>query len=65
MIWVFVNVDGKVVSTELCQATYKCLRDGSAFRKQPLQEYLLQVVQEYGCLSDENILRFMQEKWIL
>ncbi|MBI5153535.1 MAG: hypothetical protein HZA36_03710 [Parcubacteria group bacterium] len=65
MITVFVDVDGHTESTEISQTTYEDLRNGSLLRHRPMQYYLYRVVKEYESLTEENILTFMQEKWIL
>lgn len=61
----FVEIEGIVKSTEISQATYECLRDGSLLRNRPIKLILLYVVKEYGELTEENILKFMDEKWVI
>ena len=65
MIKVFVDVDGTTHSTEISPETYTFLRDGANLRNRPLQFFLYRVVKEYGSLTEENILKFMDEKWVL
>lgn len=62
---VVVRVDGGVHSAEIDQDTYKFFRDGSLLRQCPIQFYLERVVREYGELTQENINKFMEEKWVL
>ena len=65
MIKVFVEVDGETKSTEISQETHEWLRDGAIIRNRPIQYFLFRVVKEYGDLTEENILKFMDEKWVI
>lgn len=62
---VVVRVDGVEHSAKLDQFTYEHIRDGSLLRGRPIQFYLERVVREYGELTQENINKFMDEKWVL
>ena len=65
MIRVFVNVDGKTHVTEVSSKTHTSLRAGAFLRNRPIQFFLQRVVKEYGTLTEDNILKFMDENWIL
>ncbi|TSC89547.1 MAG: hypothetical protein G01um10143_37 [Parcubacteria group bacterium Gr01-1014_3] len=65
MIKVFVDVDGTMHSTEVSADTHEWLRNGAYLRNRPIGLYLERVVREYGALTEENILKFMDEKWVL
>ena len=62
---VSVEIDGKTESTEISFDTYELLRDGSALRNRPIEWFLSRVVKEYGGLTEKNIIKFMDEKWVL
>lgn len=65
MIKVSVDVDGTMHSAEISPETHVFLRDGACLRKRPIHYFLYRVVKEYGSLTEENILKFMDEKWVL
>ena len=65
MVRVFVNVDGTEHSTEISPKTHTFLRDGAHLRRRSIQFYLYRVVKDYGSLTEENIIKFMDEKWSL
>ena len=65
MVKVFVDVDGVAHSTEISPETYTFLRDGAYLRGRPIEFYLYRVVKEYGALTEENVTKFMEEKWVL
>ena len=66
MITVFVQVGGKTESTNISEETYRFLREGSFLRQSPIGNYLRHIVEKYGALTEENILKFMEEKdWVL
>ena len=65
MVRVFVTVDGVVKWAEISPATHESLRDGACLRNQSIGYYLRRVVKEYGSLTEENILKFINEKWVL
>ncbi len=60
-----VTVDDIVYVAFIEQNTYEILRDGALLRQRPLEYYLAVVVREYGALTNENILKFMKERWVL
>lgn len=65
MVKVFVAVDGETKFAEISDETHLWLHDGSALRMKPMHDILRRVVSEYGALTEENILKFMDEKWIM
>lgn len=65
MIEVQVEVDGKRELTQVSEETFELLQDGACLRGRPIEWYLFRVVKEYGSLTEKNILKFMDEKWIL
>ena len=65
MVKVFVRLNGKTESTEITEDTHEVLRDGAYLRNRPLDYYLQEVLKEYGELSEENILKYIDEKWVL
>lgn len=66
MIKVFVEVEkDRVVFAEISKDTYEILKDGAALRNRPMQFFLLRVVQTYGSLTEENILKYVDECWAL
>ena len=65
MVIVSLDIDGVVHSAEISPETNTFLQDGARLRQRPVQFYLYQVVKEYGALTEEKILTFMDEKWIL
>jgi|GEM_PF-4181755 len=65
MIKVFVKVDGQTLFAEISKNTHDILRDGAFLRKNPMAYFLSRVVKEYGALTEENILKFTDEKWVL
>jgi len=62
---VFVDVDGTIHRADISDNTHECLRDGAFLRKRPMQWFLRKVVKEYGELTEEKIIAFMDEEWIL
>ncbi len=62
MIDVSVEIDGKIKSAEISESTYHYIRDGILLRNRSMRWFLLQVVKNYGDLTEENILKFMDEK---
>ena len=65
MIKIFVEVDGKTVTAEISESTYEILRDGAILRNRPIKWFLTQIIKIYGKLTEENIIQFMDEKWII
>lgn len=65
MIEVFVEVDGICHSAEISPKTHTFLRDGADLRNQPIQFFLYRVVKGYGNLTEKNILKFMNKKWVM
>lgn len=65
MVTVFIAVDGTTHSTEISSDTHEILRDGACLRGRPIGYYLYAVVKLYGALTEENILKFMDERWVL
>ena len=65
MTKVFITVDGAFHSAEISADTHEILRDGAYLRNRPIGYYLERVVREYGSLTEKNILKFMDEKWVL
>lgn len=65
MISVSVEVDGKVESAQISEDTHEILRDGSFLRGRPMQFYLFCTVKKYGTLTEENILKYIDEYWVL
>ncbi len=65
MINIFVHVDGKRESASISEETFEYFSDGAYLRGRPIQAYLHYIVKEYGALNEENILKFMNEKWPL
>ncbi len=65
MVQVSVAIDGKIESTKISEDTYECLQDGALLRNKPLEEILARIVNEYGALTEANILEYMDEKWVI
>lgn len=65
MVKVFLGVGGVMHSAEISLETHTLLRDGANLRNRPVQFFLHRVVKEYGALTEENIKKFMDEKWVL
>ncbi len=49
---------------EISEDTYNFVRDKLLFHNRSMQWLWLQVLKEYGCLTEQTILKFMNEKWI-
>ena len=62
---VSIRIGVKTWSADITDDTYEFLRDGSFLRRRPIEFFLFRIVTEYGDLTEENILRFMDEKWVL
>ncbi|OGY64733.1 MAG: hypothetical protein A3I24_02495 [Candidatus Harrisonbacteria bacterium RIFCSPLOWO2_02_FULL_41_13b] len=65
MIKIWIEIDGKIESTEITEKTYGFLQDGAIIRNRPIKWFLNQIVKNYGELTEENILKFIEEKWII
>lgn len=65
MVTLSVNVDKTEHSVEVSQETWNFFGNGAAIRQRPVSYYLTRVVIEYGSLTEENIIKFMDEKWVL
>lgn len=63
MIRVFVQINDAEFSADISPALYVFLREGSALRGRPMQEFLRQIIEEYGKLNEENIRIFLWQKW--
>lgn len=65
MIEVGVEIDGKEHKCFISEESYNDFLDGLAIRIKPMEYYLYCVVELYGALTEENIVKFMDEKWVL
>lgn len=59
------ELEGTARSVELTEDTHEMITGGSALRGRPVEYYLARVVTLYGDLTEENILKYMDEHWIL
>ncbi len=64
-VLVKIQIEDKLFSTEIEEYLYEILLDGSCLRNRAMEWYLFRVIKEYGSLTEENIGRFIDEKWIL
>ncbi len=65
MVRVSTNIGERTYSAEISDDTYELLRDGAALRRKPPEWFLFLVVVYYGDLTEANILKFMDEKWVI
>ncbi len=62
MVQIVLQID---TSVEVSEQTYEFIRDGIYLRGMPMETFLLKVLHKYGTLSEETILKFMEEYWVL
>ena len=63
MITVFVQVNGKTEMTEISSATHeRLLKKFLVGEISSRQRFLRRVVEDYGTLTEKNILKFMNKK---
>lgn len=65
MTRVFIKFGNEIHSVDISPETHALLRDGANLRKRALGYFLNCIVEEYGTLTEENIKKFMEEKWVL
>ena len=47
MIKIWIEIDGKIESTEITEKTYGFLQDGAIIRNRPIKWFLNQIVKNY------------------
>ena len=62
---VFVKIDGVLHSTNISEETHRLIRDGLILKNKMMRWFLAEVVKSCGSLTEENILKYMGEKWVL
>lgn len=62
---VYVEFAGKSHTTDLTDETFELIMDGADLRDRPVEYYFNLVVTLYSELTEENILKYMDEHWIL
>jgi hypothetical protein len=65
LIEVSVEIDSRKESVLISEETYEILRDGAFLRNKRMEWFLFKTVRKYGTLTEENILKLMDEEWVL
>lgn len=60
-----IQVGEKVHATAISQQTYNRVRDGLMLKNKMMSWFWAEVIKTYGDLTEENIIKYMDEKWVL
>ncbi len=65
MIQVFAHINGETKATEISAETHEILRDACYLRNKSIGHILQKVVEQYKELSEQNILKYLDDPWVL